>query len=244
MTTGARARRVLRCWDAGRDRAGWDRSVALAAGATADGATANGAAADGADEGFWHRPLGETNRALLEVRAALIGPDLEVVTSCPDCHETVAAELAVETLLDTKPTAAEGVVAEGEHEIAWRAPTPVDLAGLGPHADSLTRLRERCVAAPDGLPDSVWAALDQALEEADPLAYVVVDTTCAGCGHAFLAHLDVGEFVWRELEAASIRVLHEIDLLARAYGWSEREILALEDSRRAAYVRLITEGRP
>lgn len=236
MITDARARRVLRCWDAGRDRAGWARSVALAG--------AGDHAGDSAGERLWQLPLGETNRALLELRAVLIGQRLEVVTTCPACDEVVAAELAVDALLDTKPATAEGVVAVGEDALAWRAPTPADLALLGNVPDPLTRLRERCVADAERVPGSTWAPVDRALEEADPLAYVVVDTTCASCGQAFLAHLDVGDFVWREVEAAGIRVLHEIDLIARAYGWSEPEILALEDSRRAAYVRLITEGRP
>jgi hypothetical protein len=38
--------------------------------------------------------------------------------------------------------------------------------------------------------------------------------------------------------------LHEVDLLARAYGWTEPEVLALSEARRAAYLRLVVEGAP
>jgi hypothetical protein len=51
-------------------------------------------------------------------------------------------------------------------------------------------------------------------------------------------------FVWAELEAQAHRLLHEIDVLARAYGWSEPEVLALGERRRAAYVSLVLEGVP
>ena len=46
-------------------------------------------------------------------------------------------------------------------------------------------------------------------------------------------------FVWAEVDAAAQRLLHEVDVLARAYGWTEPEVLALSEARRAAYLRLV-----
>jgi hypothetical protein len=50
---------------------------------------------------------------------------------------------------------------------------------------------------------------------------------------------DAGSFFWSELGAWARRLLHEIHSLARAYGWSESEILTLSPARRQAYLELI-----
>jgi hypothetical protein len=76
------------------------------------------------------------------------------------------------------------------------------------------------------------------MAEADPLAEVLVDHSCSACGGAFTADLDVGSFVWAELQARARRLMKEVDLLARAYGWTETEVLALSERRRAAYLEL------
>jgi hypothetical protein len=52
--------------------------------------------------------------------------------------------------------------------------------------------------------------------------------------------LDPPSFLWREVEARAACLLDEIDRLARAYGWSERDILGLGDARRAAYLDRIS----
>ena len=54
--------------------------------------------------------------------------------------------------------------------------------------------------------------------------------------------MDVGSFVWAELHAHGRRVLREVDVLARAYGWTEAEVLALGERRRAAYLALAEDG--
>ena len=80
------------------------------------------------------------------------------------------------------------------------------------------------------------------MAEADPLAEVLVDVACPACGTAFVADLDVGGFVWAELRARRSGCCARSTSLARAYGWTEAEVLALDDARRAAYLELAREG--
>jgi hypothetical protein len=82
------------------------------------------------------------------------------------------------------------------------------------------------------------------MADADPLAEVLVSLTCPECGTAFDADVDIASFVWSEVEARALRVLHDVGVLAGAYGWSEPEVLALSEPRRAAYLRLVLEGAP
>jgi hypothetical protein len=48
--------------------------------------------------------------------------------------------------------------------------------------------------------------------------------------------------VWAEVDVRARRLLADVATLARTYGWTEPEVLALSEARRAAYLRLATEG--
>jgi hypothetical protein len=54
------------------------------------------------------------------------------------------------------------------------------------------------------------------------------------------APLDVGEALWQKVRTAAEHLLLDIDTLARAYGWTEREVLRLSPLRRAAYLQMVT----
>ena len=48
--------------------------------------------------------------------------------------------------------------------------------------------------------------------------------------------LDVPGLVWDEVDAVARRLVDEVHALASAYGWAERDILAMGAARRAAYL--------
>ena len=66
-----------------------------------------------------------------------------------------------------------------------------------------------------------------------------LDLTCPACGHAWQTAFDIAAFVWRELDDWAERTLHEIHVIASAYGWTESEILELGARRRQTYVEMI-----
>jgi hypothetical protein len=160
--------------------------------------------------------------------------------TCPACGESIEFAPEAAQLLGAEP----------------RPPAPLAQGGFVVRcaADAETAcaiLLERCVVGatgPDGavapheLPSAVRDALDEAMVAADPLAEVLIDLTCPACGAAFRADLDVAGFIWSELDAKARRLLDDVDALARAYGWTESEVLALSDERRAAYLRLARAG--
>ena len=57
--------------------------------------------------------------------------------------------------------------------------------------------------------------------------------------HEWELLFDIAEFFWTEISAQAQRLLREIDALARAYGWTEHEILSLPAQRRQTYLELI-----
>jgi hypothetical protein len=71
---------------------------------------------------------------------------------------------------------------------------------------------------------------------------VSFDLACPACGHAWHSTFDVGEALWAEVQRAAEQSLLEVDALARAYGWTEAEVMALSPVRRAAYLQLVEAG--
>lgn len=201
--------------------------------------------------GYLNRPVGQLNQRLLLLRDRLFGPILEIAVSCSECNRMNEFEMSTRVLTDVKPAEVVSVMIHGEYAVEWRSPTPADLLAVADATDPSEALRERClrVTGPDGrershreLSREAWAAVDTLLAEADPLAEIRVDVICSECSADFATSLDPGLFLWAEIDAHARRTLAEIDVLARAYGWTEPEVLALSEARRAAYLRLVLDG--
>lgn len=197
-------------------------------------------------------PLGRVHELLLTLHGELSGPELTATTPCQECAETVEFTMSTVELLTLadKIVTAPPPVAHGGWTVTWRSPSARDLTAISDEWDLL----DRCVLearSPDGgtvagrhLDPDVRRALSASMAEADPLAELLVDLSCPACGAEFGAGIDPADFVWTELDARARRLLLEVDALAREYGWTEREVLALSDTRRAAYLRIIAEGAP
>jgi hypothetical protein len=235
---------TLDLWEAARELRPVERALALAAAAAPAGA-----------EELARLPLGRRDARILKLHAALAGRELDATAACPTCGEQ--AEFAVDAgeLLarDGDPQRTAAVEADG-FVVHWRPPDSRDVsaaAETGDPAAAERTLLARCVTSATGpggvvdsttLPANVRGEVSRAMADADPLAEVLVDVVCPECDTEFVADLDVGAFVWAEVHGRAQRLLHEVDVLARAYGWTETEVLALGDRRRQAYLTLAGEG--
>lgn len=236
-TLGAAA--LLRAWEAGRDLHPVDRALALLA--AADPRAGRGALAA--------LPLPERDRRLLALRPSR-GAALDVCVDCPGCGERLELSLDAERLFPVE-AAPEGAweARGGGVRMRFRLPDSRDLAAAARCAsvdDARRLLAARCVTeAVDGdgapvhaLPDEAVAALAERMDQVAPATDVSLSLACPACGTAWDAPLDVPSFVWAEVGARARRLLREVDVLARAYHWSEAAILALPPARRRAYLEL------
>jgi hypothetical protein len=187
----------------------------------------------------------ERDAALLRLRVDLFGAVLPGHVDCPVCRERQDIELDGRELAASIALPARGALAEAAGH-RFRLPTSADLAAAAvPGADvagATLILARRCCVPGDGLPlpaelgDAELEEIDRALSElADP-AEIRLALTCIGCGHAWTAALDIGSYLWDELEEQASGLLDDVHLLALAYGWSEPEILALGEARRRGYL--------
>ncbi len=193
--------------------------------------------------------LGARNAALLRLRGQLFDRAWPLCSRCPACAadcEFVADCLALADDLSAvaAPPGTARVDRSGR-SIALRAPTVHDLREIAvlPDAHSAARaLLARCVSdgeTLDELDEQAVADLSAHIERLDPGAVVSFALHCPDCGHDWSAAIDVGNALWSELQRAAEGALIEIDALARAYGWTEREVLSLSPVRRAAYLQLV-----
>jgi hypothetical protein len=185
-------------------------------------------------------PLGRRNRALAALRRACFG-ELRGRTTCPQCGEPVEFGLDGGTLAEPSDVEIETVSVAGE---TFRLPTSRILASVVDEPDSGTaaaKLCDRCRTGGAEREQGPLTADDverigEAMALADPLAEIAFAFECPSCGAEFHEGLDLAEFFWREIEAEAKRLLEEVHALASAYGWRERDVLALSPVRRAYYL--------
>lgn len=205
-------------------------------------------AAPGADlEQLAALPIGRRDARLLAWRNSILGHELRCLMRCPACGLDGEFSLDSRALVRVAEVAAEPVVEREDYRVELRPINSSDLAQAGAAASS-RRLLERAIVRAERagqrvssteLPDSVLDAIEQQLLALDPLLELQLALTCPGCAHAHATYFDVAEFVWAEVADTAQRLLREVDVLARAYGWSEREILALSASRRQLYLEQV-----
>jgi hypothetical protein len=200
-------------------------------------------------------PVGRWNAALLEARRAALGEQMACRVACLACGEPLELALGASELLaqaSAVPTSGEPFeIVHGELRLAARLPNVGDLLAIeqaGEQHAAERALLARCVIEAhvlgdpvtiDMLPETALLALSVAIRARDPLVETSLNMRCPACDHAWQAALDIAAFVWREFAALADRIAREVDMLARAYGWSEREILSLSARRRRRYLDMI-----
>lgn len=190
-------------------------------------------------------PVGEANARLLELRSRLFGPQVTCVANCPGCGEPLELAFSVgDFLASAVAPPSEVEISAGEESLRFRLPTWVDLAaiaGTGSWTEPRDTLLQRCLLGEgerEMFSAPVQDAVAAAMEEADPLAEMLIEIGCAQCDSQFEARFDIVEYLWAEVEVRSRRLLGEVHALASAYGWREAEVLALSPARRRVYLEM------
>ncbi|NEO74213.1 MAG: hypothetical protein F6K52_33320 [Moorea sp. SIO3H5] len=89
------------------------------------------------------------------------------------------------------------------------------------------------------LPEDVIEKMVEAIAAADPQIEILLDLDCPACSHHWQVMLDIVWFIWKEISAKAQRILQEVHLLARFYGWREADILSMSTLRRQYYLSLV-----
>jgi len=233
---------LLKVWETGQDRHPLDRALILLDAAYPEPTWDELAALS----------VGERDARLFALRERILGSRLDIYAECPRCGEGLEFGVAVADLLAV-PNAEEEIreVSMEGLSVRFRLPDSRDLGAATACQDvdeARALLVRRCVLqaerdglqlAPNDLPDGAVSELARRMSECDPLAEVLLDLRCPACDHTWQALFDIASFFWKELAAQASRLLSEVHVLARAYGWSEADILGMNSRRRQFYLEML-----
>ncbi len=196
--------------------------------------------------------IGDRDGRILTLREWAFGPNLTCLAACPACNEKLELNFQTANIRALPPPEpSELMLAHNGYQVRFRLPNSVDVTAVtGDHDPSENRrlLFQRCLldvrrkgkaVAADTLPTAVVEAVIAQMAAADPQADVQLALDCPHCTHHWLAPFDIVAFFWAEINTWAYRVLHEVHLLAAAYGWSEADILALTPWRRRFYLEMV-----
>ncbi|MEZ5628223.1 MAG: hypothetical protein R3E34_11960 [Rhodocyclaceae bacterium] len=229
---GIRPERLLSVWEQGARRHPIDRAVLLHA----------LAAPDVPVDQLADAPLGARNAALMALRRAHFGGQLPAWVDCPACGERMEFTLDA---ADLPPVPAGGdtpIVVDGHR---FRRPSSRHLAAPAQHhgprrgragAAAPLRRGQRGAARRCRSPGDAAGRGRKRHRSRRPLGRPRAGLACPACAHETEVSFDIASYLWEELDSHARRLLDDVHALAGAYGWSEPQILALSDARRAAYL--------
>jgi hypothetical protein len=206
-------------------------------------------------EFFWRWGVSDRTAGLLSLVELELGPTLALTVTCPSCQQVMEVAIALDDLHQLRPESAPEVAALsfGEQQLQVRRPTGQDQltwltqATQGDPPDLRTMLQS-LIQTPasadqdDPLPPDLTPALpalNQALDDLDPLVNFSLAVTCPHCGQPSQPEIDLGAWALKILQRAQQRLIETVHRLASRYHWSEAEILALPEWRRDRYLALI-----
>lgn len=220
---------IVGVWERGRARSHPERALELLA-------------AGGCPGSVEQLSVGERDAQLIELRELTFGPSLDAVVSCPSCEEVLELEVAVSELYGGRAPAGGQFALDVDGRRVWvRLPTAGDLVAVARAAEveeGRALLLERCVADA-ALTREDEASIAARIAEADPDSWIELVVTCPACAQEWNAPFDIVSFLWAEVDACVRQLMGEVHALASAYGWSERDVLALSAARRESYLALV-----
>lgn len=196
--------------------------------------------------------IGRRDADLLALREWAFGSEMAGVAVCPRCKEQLELSFSVAQirLQSVARTGQAFALTVDGYDLHVRPPNSQDLAAIGEQLEVSLRRRlllERCLteayreAKPvlaGELPANVFSAVEEAIAQADPQADIRLAIACPACDHRWQGVFDILAFFWSEIDAWAVRILHEVHILASAYGWREHDILALSPRRRQFYLEM------
>jgi T4 bacteriophage base plate protein len=198
---------------------------------------------------------------LLELRRLTFGSQINGRADCPACGQRLDLDFDIGDLPAStsvlpdleliKLSKAENSFHTDNYEVTFRLPTSLDLSIVGKLLDQTARrqkLLEACVLSVqcdgkslllgDLSPDAIDALIEHMSQE-NSISNLTLPVTCPECSATWEILFDIVSYFWGEITAWSMRLMHEVHMLATAYGWGEADILAMSARRRQGYLNLI-----
>ncbi len=195
-----------------------------------------------------HLPVCDRDRLLAWLYRDLFDDRIDADAVCAGCGASFAVQFSISSMADAErprqPPGIDGPDAECRyrlHGVAFRLPSSADLDAVAavPAEDRRRALLERCVVAGDA--GGHETAIEAAMAALGPTLDIDVDCRCPHCDSDQPLRFDIASFLLKSLANDRRFLLREAHRIARAYGWSHAEIMALPRAERQEFVRLIDD---
>jgi uncharacterized protein (UPF0212 family) len=227
------AQQIVQVWELGQRQHFLDRAVTMLTMACPEHTASDLASLS----------IGQRDAYLLRLRELTFGDKLTSFATCPHCGERLESNLSVSNfrIVELQPPQSQ-----------FRLPNSWDLAAIVGQQDVMQAksiLEQRCLLQAslqgqlvdyDQLPAEIVQQFGLRMTECDPQAEILLSFTCPACEQSWNLLFDIVTFFWTELTTQAKRLLHEVHLLARFYGWREIDILTMSTARRQLYLSLVS----
>lgn len=234
---------LLNLWESCMDRPLIETSLHLIATASSDKDLSNVASLS----------IGQRDARLLQLREWMFGGRLKNVAKCPHCSEKIEWENDVKELRLQPLLPGVGKIFDVKidaYHINFRLPTTHDLFHLKESSSQkpANELLNRCITSlrrenetvvPSDLPVDIIEEINDLMSKKDPQADIIMLLTCPSCEKQWESGFDILSYLWSEINSWAKNILREIFILAKFFGWSEREILEIGPKRRQLYLEMV-----
>jgi len=213
------------------------------------------AAPELSEEQLLNMSTGARDGLLLRVRLQWFGPLVQSSTPCTSCKLPIEADLDLQQFTPPltlkapysecsykgKTIRVRGLRVKDEIEYATRG-----LSGAKATSFILDKvIAKQCFDRQNVLKEiendpAFFKQIEEHMEIADPWATVWLNLACQECKAEHSLLFDIKDILYNDLQNWFAEIMEQIHILARAYGWSEQEILSLSSQRRLWYCRRVT----
>lgn len=197
--------------------------------------------------------IGQRDARLLQLREWMFGTRLKNVAECPHCSEKIEWENEVKDLRLQPLLPGVGKIYDVKidaYNISFRLPTSHDLLHLKQSSpktpanellnrciNSISKENERVITS--DLPVNIIEKINDMMSKEDPQADITMLVACPSCKSQWESGFDILSYLWAEINSWAKQILQEIFILAKFFGWSEREILEIGSKRRKLYLEMV-----
>lgn len=189
-------------------------------------------------------PVADRQQVLTAIYFNTYGPEIKTSVSCSSCRSKFDIKFSLENWVSrlsndnnrNRPGNGSAYPFEASDGTKFRLPTGEDemsVSGLEPDIAE-KELLKRCM--PEETSDYNHESLVHAMEEAAPLTIGDIEAQCPECSVVQMFHFNLQQYLLSSLIIERDRLVAEIHLLARYYGWGLEEILELPRSMRRSFV--------
>ncbi len=199
--------------------------------------------------------IGERDSRLFQIREWMFGRNIRNMADCPRCNCRVEWE---SDLQDITRQLSESTYSTGtcqletdDYSLQFRLPDSNDIAAAistKNKSNEIMHLLEKIVlecrfrgqpCEIENLTEEIIEMTGTKIAEADPFFDITMNLSCTECSHQWNIPFDILSYIWIEINNWALHIFQEVALLARTFGWSEREIISMTPARRQVYLSLL-----